>query len=55
MASAVIKRFSSGVMPVILIVALLLGSLYLMSAATQNSEQFGRLYSLLFVINLLGR
>ena len=33
--------------------ALLLASLYLMSNATQNSEQFGRIYILLFVVNVI--
>lgn len=54
MAAPVLRRFGSGVTPIALIVALLLGSLYLMSAATTNAETFGRLYSVLFVINLAG-
>ncbi len=54
MAAPILKRFGSEAAPVIVIVALLLGSLYLMSVATENSEKFGRLYSLLFIFNLAG-
>jgi len=48
-----LKRLTAGPKPVILLFVLLLTSLYLMSAATQNSELFGRLYSLLLAINIL--
>ncbi len=48
-----LKRLTSGPKPVVLLFVLLLASLYLMSAATQNSEVFGRLYSLLLAINIL--
>jgi nitrogen fixation/metabolism regulation signal transduction histidine kinase len=48
-----LKRLTSGPKPVILLFVLLLASLYLMGAATQNSEIFGRLYSLLLGINIL--
>ncbi len=48
-----LKRLTSGPKPVVLLFALLLASLYLMSAATQNSAVFGRLYSLLLIINIL--
>lgn len=48
-----LRRLTSGPKPVIALFILLLASLYLMSAATQNSELFGRLYSLLLVINIL--
>ena len=53
MAATTLKRFFSGGVPVALLFALLLASLYLMSNATQNSEQFGRIYILLFVINVV--
>jgi PAS domain S-box-containing protein len=43
----------SGPWPVVAIVALLLTSLNLMSAATQNSADFGRLYVALLVVNVL--
>jgi nitrogen fixation/metabolism regulation signal transduction histidine kinase len=48
-----LKRLTSGPKPVILLFVLLLTSLYLMGAATQNSAVFGRLYSLLLGINIL--
>lgn len=48
-----LRRLTSGPKPVILLFILLLTSLYLMSAATQNSALFGRLYSLLLGINIL--
>jgi len=51
---AKLKRLGSGAIPVALLSILLLSSLFLMSAATQNSEQFGRLYMLLLVVNLCG-
>ncbi len=53
MAVAALRRFFSSQAPVILLVVLLLGSLYLMSSATQNSEQFSRLYIPLLAINVL--
>ncbi len=49
-----LRRLGSGALPVALLSILLLSSLFLMSAATQNSEQFGRLYMLLLVVNVLG-
>lgn len=48
-----LKRLTSGPKPVVLLFLLLLAALYLMSAATQNSAQFSRLYSLLLAINIL--
>lgn len=48
------KRFPSGIGPILAIVALLLVSLKLMSDATENSTRFGELYSILLVINALG-
>jgi len=53
MAVAALRRFFSGQVPVILLVVMLLGSLYMMSSATQNSEQFSRLYIPLLAINVL--
>ncbi len=46
-----LKRRFSGKTPIVLLLALLLGSLYLMSGATENSEQFGRIYIPLLIIN----
>lgn len=51
MAFEALKRSTSGPRPVIVLFVLLLTSLYLMSGATQNSATFGRLYSLLLLIN----
>jgi nitrogen fixation/metabolism regulation signal transduction histidine kinase len=48
-----LKRLTSGPKPVVLLFVLLFASLSLMSAATQNSAIFGRLYSLLLAINIL--
>jgi len=53
MAVAVIKRIFNGPLAVILLFGLLLGSLYLMSSATQNSEQFGKSYIALLLINVV--
>ncbi len=54
MASAVLKRLTSGWLPVVLLVALLLVSLLLMGDATENSARFGRMFSILLVVNVLG-
>jgi len=51
--NALIKRFFSGSLPIILVFLLLLNSLYMMSGATHNSATFGQLYSLLLGINIL--
>ncbi|MDH5784249.1 MAG: ATP-binding protein [Chromatiales bacterium] len=48
-----LKRLTSGPKPVVLLFVLLFTALYLMGAATQNSELFGRLYSLLLGVNIL--
>lgn len=48
-----LKRLTAGPKPVVLLFLLLLASIYLMSAATQNSALFGRLYSLLLGLNIL--
>ena len=53
LAVTALKRFMAGKSPVIVLFILLLTSLYLLGGATQNSELFGRLYSLLLVINIL--
>ncbi len=53
MAFASIKRFFSSQAPILILITLLLGSLYLISSATQNSEQFNRLYIPLLVINAI--
>lgn len=54
MAPRTLKRFATGVGPVLAFVLLLLVSLVLMSNATQGSAHFGQLYSVLLIINALG-
>ncbi len=52
---AAVKRSGlSGLLGVLLLFALLLGSLMIMSDATQNSARFGRLYSALLLFNAIG-
>ncbi len=53
MATTAIRRAFSGQAPIFLLIGLLLVSLYLMSSATQNSEQFNRLYIPLLVVSVL--
>jgi len=53
MVAAAIRRFLSSQTSIFLLIGLLLGSLYLMSSATQNSEQFDRLYIPLLAVNML--
>jgi len=54
MAAEPLKRTGFGVLPMLLLFALLLASLTLMSDATHNSERFGELYSWLLLINAMG-
>jgi two-component system, NtrC family, nitrogen regulation sensor histidine kinase NtrY len=54
MATEPVKRTGFGVLPMLLLFALLLASLTLMSDATHNSERFGELYSWLLLINAMG-
>lgn len=54
MAGEILKKQGLGVLPLSVLSALLFASLLMMNAATQNSEWFGQLYSLLLVINILG-
>jgi nitrogen fixation/metabolism regulation signal transduction histidine kinase len=49
-----VKRYFTGIVPLTALSALLVASLFMMSAAAQNSAMFGRMYSLLLVINILG-
>jgi PAS domain S-box-containing protein len=51
---AVKRSGLSGLLGVLLLFALLLGSLMIMSDATQNSARFGRLYSALLLFNAIG-
>lgn len=54
MVVALLKRMTTGWMPVIPLVAVLLVSLLLMGDATENSARFGRMFSVLLVINVIG-
>src|SRR5258706_7579798 len=54
MESSTVKRYFTGIVPLTALSALLVASLFMMSAAAQNSAMFGRMYSLLLVINILG-
>jgi nitrogen fixation/metabolism regulation signal transduction histidine kinase len=54
MANRALKRFFTGLGPILAFVLLLLVSLVLMSNATQGSARFGQMYSVLLVINALG-
>lgn len=51
---AMMRRASTSVIPVLVMVCFMLGSLWLLSAATENSAQFGRMHVALVVINILG-
>lgn len=48
------RDLASGFLPILALSALLLTSLYLMGAATRNSEDFGRLYIVLLAVNVIG-
>lgn len=54
MARTTLIRYATGVVPLAVLSVLLMVALFMMNAATQNSELFGRLYSLLLVINITG-
>lgn len=54
MDSPPVKNFAAEATLVAIVGVLLLGSLYLMGVATENSAQFDRLYSPLVIINLAG-
>jgi nitrogen fixation/metabolism regulation signal transduction histidine kinase len=54
MAAGTINRVGLGIVPMLLLFALLLVSLSLLSGATHNSERFGQMYSILLLINAAG-
>ena len=54
MAAETVKRVGFGIIPVVGLFVLLLVSLHYMSDATDNSVRFGRMYSVLLVINAIG-
>ena len=49
-----LRRISTSVIPVIVMALFMLTSLWLLSAATENSSQFGRMHVALVIINILG-
>lgn len=49
-----LRRMSSSVVPVIVMGIFMLGSLWLLSAAMENSGQFGRMHVVLVIINVIG-
>jgi len=49
-----LRRLSNSVVPVIVMGVFMLGSLWLLSAATENSGQFGRMHVALVVVNVVG-
>ncbi len=57
-ARALIRRFAdrylTGTLPLAVLSGLLLAALLMMHAASQNSAIFGRIYSLLLLVNVLG-
>ncbi|MGB5180070.1 MAG: ATP-binding protein [Gammaproteobacteria bacterium] len=54
MAAGSIARIGFGILPMLVLFALLLVSLSLLSDATHNSERFGQMYSMLLLINAAG-
>lgn len=49
-----LRRMSTSVVPVIVMGIFMLGSLWLLSAAMENSGQFGRMHVVLVVVNVIG-
>jgi nitrogen fixation/metabolism regulation signal transduction histidine kinase len=49
-----LKRYLTGIVPLTVLSVVLIASLLMMSAAAQNSATFGRMYSALLVVNILG-
>lgn len=54
MVRAALNRYVTGIAPLAVLSLLLAVALAMMGAATQNSLVFGRIYSLLVVVNVLG-
>ena len=52
--TSLLRRMSNSVIPVVIMALVMLASLWLLSAATENSGQFGRMHVALVVINVLG-
>lgn len=54
MERQLLKRYFTGFPPLTILSLLLLAAMFMMSAAAQNSAIFGRMYSLLLIINIFG-
>lgn len=54
MESATLKKYLIGIVPLTALSLVLVASLFMMSAAAQNSGVLGRIYSALLVINIVG-
>lgn len=54
MVPEILKRLTTGWVPLIPLGAVLLVSLFLMGDATENSARFGRMFSVLLVFNVIG-
>jgi nitrogen fixation/metabolism regulation signal transduction histidine kinase len=54
MESPTLKSYLTGIVPLTVLSVVLVASLLMMSAAAQNSAIFGRMYSALLVVNILG-
>ncbi len=54
MAAGALTRLGTGILPMLVLFALLLVSLSMLSDATDNSERFGQMYSMLLLINAAG-
>ena len=49
-----LRRISTSIVPVIVMGVFMLGSLWLLSAAMENSGQFGRMHVVLVIVNVIG-
>ena len=54
MASSVLKRITTGAIPVLLLMILVLSTLHMISKALQNTEELNRFFTPLLVISILG-
>ncbi len=54
MEGTALSRFATGIKPLAILSTLLVAALFMMNVASQNSDVFGNLYSILLVVNLTG-
>ncbi|MDH3406785.1 MAG: hypothetical protein OEM48_07645, partial [Gammaproteobacteria bacterium] len=50
----IVTRYVTGFVPLAVLSVLLITAFIMMNAAAQNSALFGRLYSVLLLVNILG-